>query len=264
VRTCLSLVLVASAAAAAACGDGGRGAAPDAGDGSGGAAPAGEERDPYDVSVQPTIEWLVKGTGAQVKIDDVVEVHYVGTLADGSTFDSSRARDRPFAFLVGRGKVIEGWDRVLPQLRVGDRVVARIPKALGYGAVGIPGILPPNADLTFDVEVLSIVPEPSFEVVKAGDGPRVEMGRIVHLHFESSFPDGKVFESSRGQEQPFSFQAGGGQVIEAWDRAVLRMRVGDRWKVKAPWPYAFGADGRPPVIPPRQDVVFDLEVLRVE
>mmetsp|Transcript_10145 Transcript_10145/g.25990 ORF Transcript_10145/g.25990 Transcript_10145/m.25990 type:complete len:139 (-) Transcript_10145:1164-1580(-) len=85
-----------------------------------------------------------------------VMVHYTGTLTDGSKFDSSRDRDQPFIFTIGVGQVIKGWDEGVMQMSVGEQADLVCTPDYGYGERGFPGAIPPNAELVFDVELLSV------------------------------------------------------------------------------------------------------------
>jgi peptidylprolyl isomerase len=99
---------------------------------------------------------LEEGTGAEAKSGQTVSVHYTGWLTDNTSFDSSLNRGEPFSFQLGGGQVIPGWDEGVVGMKVGGRRQLVIPAELGYGAAGAGGVIPPNATLVFEVELLDV------------------------------------------------------------------------------------------------------------
>lgn len=99
---------------------------------------------------------LQVGSGAAPTKGQKVTVHYTGWLTNGKRFDSSKIRNRPFSFEIGRRKVIRGWDEGVLTMKVGGVRQLKIPPALGYGAVGSPPVIPKNATLVFEVELLDV------------------------------------------------------------------------------------------------------------
>lgn len=102
------------------------------------------------------IEDVTVGTGAEAVSSKRVTVHYVGTLTNGSKFDSSRDRGQGFTFKLGVGQVISGWDQGVVGMKVGGVRKLTIPPELGYGARGFPPVIPANSTLLFEVELLSV------------------------------------------------------------------------------------------------------------
>ena len=102
------------------------------------------------------IEEVRLGDGDSAATGQFVSVHYTGWLTDGSKFDSSKDRDEPFEFSLGQRMVIAGWDEGVQGMRVGGVRKLTIPPQLGYGARGAGGVIPPNATLVFEVELLDI------------------------------------------------------------------------------------------------------------
>jgi peptidylprolyl isomerase len=152
-RIALGLTLVAVLVGAFGCGN----------DNKSSALSATTTSSPMKVNGQPTTTasglqyWdIVVGTGATAMPGNPVKVHYSGFLTNGQKFDSSRDRGEPFSFPLGAGQVIKGWDEGVAGMKVGGQRQLRIPPALGYGAAGAGGAIPPNATLIFDVELLEV------------------------------------------------------------------------------------------------------------
>ena len=121
----------------------------------------GQDKDKQEKKVITTksglkYEDLKVGTGDEAKAGDTVEVHYTGWLKDGKKFDSSLDRGKPFSFKLGAGMVIKGWDEGVAGMKVGGKRKLTIPPELGYGARGAGNVIPPNAELTFEVELLKV------------------------------------------------------------------------------------------------------------
>lgn len=120
------------------------------------ASPASPSNAPRTTSSGLIIETLATGSGPTAKSGDKVSVHYTGWLTNGTKFDSSRDRNEPFNFRVGAGQVIPGWDEGVAGMQPGGKRRLTVPAHLAYGARGAGGVIPPNAVLIFEVELLAI------------------------------------------------------------------------------------------------------------
>jgi len=216
------------------------------------------------------IETLNEGDGKTFpKKGDTCVMHYTGTLkVGGKKFDSSRDRGEPFSFDIGVGQVIQGWDVGVMTMSLGQRVKLTIPADMGYGARGAGGVIPPNADLIFDVELLKIEPPPQLEMetIKEGDGKTFpNPGDTLTMHYTGTLAsNGNKFDSSRDKGRPFVFQIGVGRVIKGWDVGVMKMSLGQRVNLKIPSKMGYGARGAGGVIPPNADLIFDVELLKIQ
>lgn len=228
------------------------------------------------------------GTGDPPKPGDVVEVHYRGMLADGTQFDSSYGRGDPLQFILGQGMVIKGWDEGIGLLGKGGKATLIIPPDLAYGASGAGGVIPPNATLTFEVELVEIRPGPpaapeavaeadyvttasglKYVDLRVGEGAPAAAGQSVDVHYTGWLTDGTMFDSSRqprrpmGRQAPFSFTLGRGEVIQGWDEGVAGMQVGGRRQLVIPPTLAYGDRGAGEVIPPGATLIFEVELIEV-
>ncbi len=228
------------------------------------------------------IEYLLQenGEGDLAKINDVLKVHYVLMLEDSTVIDSSRERGEPVSFKLGAGQVIKGWDIAFAHFQEGDKAWIRIPPELGYGDRAM-GNIPPNSMLLFDVEVTDIVkaPEPyeveektvvnelasglKYAIVDKGKGKKLEEGMRVKVHYTGFFEDMTMFDSSLEREEPIEIILGRGMVIKGWEEGLAQLRVGDKARLYIPYDMAYGEQGRGP-IPPKADLIFDVEVLQAE
>ena len=224
-------------------------------------------------------EDITAGSGAVAQSGANVTVHYTGWLHDakaanqrGSKFDSSKDRGDPFMFELDAGNVIQGWDEGVQGMKMGGTRVLTIPSELGYGARGAGGVIPPNATLVFEVELLAVAAAPVLEYddVVVGSGPEAQAGQRVTVHYTGWLFDasaagnrGRKFDSSKDRRDPFKFALGAGQVIKGWDEGVQGMKVGGTRVLTIPPELGYGARGAGGAIPPNATLVFEVELLGV-
>jgi len=212
--------------------------------------------------VEPKVEVLNEGKGEKPELGDHVLAHYTLSIVGGEQLTNTRKGD-PGMLRLGAPTQIRGLDFMLKRMRVGDRWKITIPPSLAFGTRGAPPRIPANAEILVDIEITQKLAL-DIEVLKEGEGPHPQPGQNVKVHYTGTFTDGAQFDSSRDKDTPFSFRLGTGQVIPGWDMTLAKMRVGERVKVTIPWQFAYGAGGRPPLIPAKADLVFDIELLAIE
>jgi peptidylprolyl isomerase len=225
---------------------------------------------------------IEKGTGPTPKPGEVVVVNYRGTLEDGTEFDNSYDRGQPLQFALGRGMVIPGWDEGVALMQEGGKAKLIIPPELAYGEAGAGGVIPTNATLIFEVELVSIHPgspdaptavnEADYTTtdsglkyydLQAGDGPSAEQGEVVSVDFTAWLTDGTKIGSSVDTGEPVVFALGMGQVIPGWDEGVAAMKVGGQRQLIIPPELAFGDQGASGVIPPNATLILEVELLSI-
>jgi peptidylprolyl isomerase len=240
-------------------------------------------KQPITMKTASGLEYTIteKGNGKKPQIGDKIVVHYTGKLLNDTVFDSSKKHGQPFSFKLGVGQVIKGWDEAFQLLQVGDKATIKFGPELGYGAQDM-GSIPPNSTLIFDVELLEVIEgvRPwdakgkdtittasglKYIVLKANpNGEKVESGSKVKVHYSGFFKDGKMFDSSVDRGQPIALTVGKGQVIRGWDEGLALLHKGEKAKLVIPYQLAYGENGRPPVIPAKSDLIFDVEIVDVQ
>ena len=206
---------------------------------------------PADAPVELEIEDLIPGTGQTAQAGDFLTMHYVGVRqTDGGQFDASWDRGSTFAFTLGAGRVIQGWDQGIVGMQEGGRRLLSIPADLAYGTQSPSPDIPADSDLVFVVDLIDVATPPDVqnadapvtelvvEVLTEGTGTEIAAGMLLEVHYVLMAQEtGEIFDSSWQSGSPIQYQIPPDDTagpLPGWDQALLGRNVGDHVRVVMP------------------------------
>ena len=261
----------------------------------------GCDNSPEVVTLESGLQYMDDslGTGREAKAGDLVSIHFRGWMvpADSAgelfsdwsvdetknmlSLGDSKQRNQPLKFVLNSGSFIKGTDEGIAGMKTGGIRTMIIPSSLAYGETGI-GMIPPNTDLKVVVELLEVsdkvvaemweVDTTSFNttpsglkyaIVTEGDGPKVEAGKVITVHYSGYLEDGTLFDSSVERDEPIQFVVGQGQVIPGWDEGMLLLKKGDKARFIIPPQLGYG-DMDLEKIPANSTLIFDTEIIDIQ
>jgi peptidylprolyl isomerase len=224
-----------------------------------------------------------KGKGAAAKSGDRVYMHYSGYLSNGTKFDASYDRSGPLALVLGRHQVIPGWEMGIEGMKVGEQRRLLIPYTLAYGEQGHPPTIPQKANLVFDVELMKLIPDAipkPFDIegkdtivtptglkyikVLSTEAEKVVPGDTVFVKYVAYFENGDILESTYERDDSMMIIAGSKNMLPGIIEAVGLLKEGEKARVIIPYKLGFGEAGRPPMIPAKTTLIFDMYIQSVK
>ena len=225
-----------------------------------------------------------EGKGRKIIPGDLLEIHLKGMLPDGSVFASTYKKNKKLRLVAGVGRMIPGMDEGILFLREGSKAVFQIPSKLGYGEAGLGNRVPAGSDLLMEIKVVQILPNKypvtPYEVgdtdtliskhgiryipiVRTKAGKPAKKDEVL-VNYIGYLPNGRIFDTSIPNKEPFEFELGDPEIIKGWNEGIALMRVGEKFRFLIPWKLAYGKKGYPPKIPPKTDLVFDIELVEIK
>lgn len=240
----------------------------------------------HNITHAPGIEFqrIKEGSGIGPRFGDQVTIHLIVAPIPGKKeVINTYERERPATFRLGSSGVIFGLELLLYEIRSGDKVTAILPYLLAYGAEGNPPNIPPRSDIMLTVELVDVkrMDIRDHFVIEENDtvygrkglkwidiidlpGEEAYVGQDVTVHYTAYYSNGVPFESSRLTGKPIQFMVGDPSIIKGWNMALETMSPGDRTRIILPYKLAYGKRGKPPRVPPKANLIFDIELVSSE
>lgn len=247
--------------------------------------------DPPEPFINGPVNWQKTRSGLEYFIVDSgnnqkpgnnqrVLMHYTGYFTDGTIFDSSVKRENPYELIVGDGMAIKAWDEAVQMIGKNGKIRIRSPWKLAYGKKGLYPVVPPKTNVIFDIELVETFPEVEiipFDttnitctttpegikiwVISTGSGEIIDTSKVASVHYSGYLSNGKLFDSSVKRGNPVLIPVGAGMVIPGWEIALLHLHKGDKARIFIPYRYGYGKKGNKPLVPPKADLYFDVEIV---
>ncbi|MBD3638589.1 MAG: FKBP-type peptidyl-prolyl cis-trans isomerase [Crocinitomicaceae bacterium] len=218
------------------------------------------------------IEWDIKNDD-QIQPNDVVMVNYTARVAAGEVYDSNKELGEPVPLKPGIGMMIPGWEDGLLQMHIGDKGRIMIPNALAYGEDGYLTIVPPDADIIVDIEIVSRIKplklEDGVKVYKwktAVDGAKPKKNQVITFDY-FAYKKGKeagIYDNSYQHAEPFSFKYKNDNVVDGLHIGMSVMKPGENAFIEIPSKVAYGSKGMVDLVPPNTDIVYDVRVSSIQ
>ena len=261
----------------------------------------GCNKSPEVVTLESGLQYMDDslGTGREAKADELVSIHFKGWMVPKDTaselfsdwsadqsknmlsLGDSKMRNQPIKFILNSGSFIKGTDEGIVGMKTGGSRTMIIPSKLAYGEAGV-GFIPPNTDLKVVIELLEVkdrvVAEMwkvdstlfkttasglKYAIISQGEGPAVEAGKVVTVHYSGFLQDGTMFDSSVERDEPIMFVVGQGQVIPGWDEGMQLLKKGDKARFIVPPQLGYG-EMVLEKIPVNSTLIFDTEVIDIK
>lgn len=219
------------------------------------------------------VEWDVKNDDHQIQLNDVVMVNYTARVAAGEEYDSNKQLGEPVPLKSNIGMMIPGWEDGLLQMHEGDKGRIMIPAALGYGDDGYLTIVPPQADIIVDIEIVSIVKpielEDGVKVYKwkaGGNGGTPQKNQVITFDY-FAYKKGKeagMYDNSYQNETAFSFEYKNSNVVDGLHIGMSVMKAEENAFIEIPAKAAYGSTGLQDLVPRNTDIVYDVRVASIQ
>jgi peptidylprolyl isomerase len=227
---------------------------------------------------------LAEGEGASPREGDIISLEFTAWYLGGEEFDSTDRLGHPRKFRLGRDKLLPGLEEGVSTMRRGCKRILILPPELAFGPEGRPGVVPPDAWVKFEVEMVDIQPGPppplpwddagmeyyttksglQFVDFLTGDGEFPELGSTVVVHYSGYLDDATLFDSTYLRGHPIEFELTQDYLIPGFVEGLLTMRAGGMRKLVIPPFLGYGDDGYGKAVPPNATLIYDVELLEVK